>query len=183
MNIRRQKGFSLVEVVITIVIIGIALIAAISGWGNIARHSGDVMWQTKVAYLGQAYLEDILSRRFDESSPLGGGLCTSCAVPSLVGGELQFPADPSPVNPSVDESRDEFDDVDDFDGLEEEAIQVFVDFVGEVKAYKGYMIEVQVSYEDSFLGSEYVKRVEVTVKPPANTGQSPVVFSALKGNY
>ncbi len=44
-----EKGFSLVEVVLTIVIIAIALVAAISGWGNIARHSADVMWQTKVS--------------------------------------------------------------------------------------------------------------------------------------
>lgn len=66
-----QSGFSLVEIIITIVIISIALTAAIAGWGTIAKHSADVMWQTRVSYLGQAYLEEITSRRYDENTPLG----------------------------------------------------------------------------------------------------------------
>ena len=176
-----EKGFSLVEVVLTIVIIGIALVAAISGWGNIARHSADVMWQTKVSYLGQAYLEEILSRRFDENSPIAGGVCT----PSCSDETTEFGIDtsiPSPITSMDGETRDEFDDVDDYDGLSENAIGVFVGLIGEVQAYQGYSVAIEVSYDDR-LGSENLKLIQVTVTPPVNTGQSPVVFSALKGNY
>ncbi|MFY0678782.1 MAG: prepilin-type N-terminal cleavage/methylation domain-containing protein [Neptuniibacter sp.] len=174
MNPAAEKGFSLVEVVITIVIISIALVAAISGWGNIARHSSDVMWQSKVAYLGQAYLEEILSRRFDELTPVGGSpLCSPCTA------EADFGSD-------TGETRSSFDDVDDYHGISENAVGLFVGLIGQVQAYDNYTVSVDVSYVGSTYlsgSNELLKRIQVTVSPPANTGQRAVVFSALKGNY
>ncbi|WP_415895383.1 prepilin-type N-terminal cleavage/methylation domain-containing protein [Neptuniibacter sp. PT34_22] len=180
-----ERGFSLVEVAITIVIIAIALTAAIAGWGTIARHSADVMWQTKVSYLGQAYLEEILSRRYDELTPLGGSPpCDPCTP------EAQFGVNAgAPITSKDGESREEFDDVDDYHGLTENAVGLFNALVtpGGIQPYEGYEVSVQVTYVGSsyFSGSdsELVKQVIVTVTPPANTGQSPVVFSALRGNY
>lgn len=177
-----EKGFSLVEVIITIVIIGIALVAAIGSWGNIARHSADVMWQTKVAYLGQAYLEEILSRRFDENTPIGGGNCSpSCTAEGdfgITGG--------APVTSTDGETRENFDDVDDYDGLNENAVGLFVGLIGQVEAYDNYSVAVDVSYVGTtYLGgtNDLLKEIRVTVTPPTNTGQGPVVFSAIKGNY
>jgi len=182
-----ERGFSLVEVVITIVIIAIALTAAIAGWGTIARHSADVMWQTKVSYLGQAYLEEILSRRYDEETPLGGSPpCNPCSP------EAQFGINAgTPITSKDGESRTEFDDVDDYHGLTENAVGLFNELAsltpGGIQSYEGYQVSVEVTYVGSsyFSGSdsELVKQVIVTVTPPANTGQSPVVFSALRGNY
>jgi len=184
MKAAAEKGFSLVEVVITIVIIGIALVAAISGWGNIARHSADVMWQSKVAYLGQAYLEEILARRFDENTPIGGGACTpACSDEST---EFGVTTSTGPYTSLDGESRENFDDVDDFHGVSENAIGLFVGLIGEVQAYDNYTVSVDVSYVGStyLAGSnELLKQVRVTVTPPANTGQGPVVFSAIKGSY
>ncbi len=172
-----ERGFSLVEIIITIVIIGVALTAAIAGWGTIARHSSDVMWQTRVSYLGQAYLEEILSRRYDEQTPLGGSPpCTTCTAPGSLGFESG-------------ETRATFDDVDDYHGLSENAVGLFNSLVttGGIQSYNGYQVDVQVQY----VGASYfaagnerrVKQIIVTVTPPQNTGQSPVVFSALRGNY
>ena len=169
-----ERGFSLVEVVITIVVIGIALLAAVSGWSNIARNSADVLWQTKVSYLGQAYLEEILSQRYDENTPLGGGICNPCS---------------SVLGPEADEVRTTFDDVDDFNGLSEPATGLFLQIVGgaPVQAYVGYNVSVTVTYSgQAVLGgpdNELAKQVTVTVTPPANTGQGPVAFSGLRGNF
>ncbi|WP_067863227.1 prepilin-type N-terminal cleavage/methylation domain-containing protein [Neptuniibacter marinus] len=172
-----EKGFSLVEVVITIVIIGVALTAAIAGWGNIARHSSDVMWQTRVSYLGQAYLEEILSRRYDELTPAGGSpLCDPCTAEGSFG-------------PDGSETRETFDDVDDYHGLTENAVGLFNSLVtaGGIQSYNGYQVSVQVQYAgDSYFSAsnhELVKQIVVTVTPPQNTGQNPVQFSALRGNY
>lgn len=172
-----EKGFSLVEVIITIVIIAIALTAAIAGWSNISRHSADVMWQTKVSYLGQAYLEEILSRRFDELTPIGGSpVCSPCTPAADLGAD-------------TGETRATFDDVDDYHNLTENAVGLFNSLItpGGIKSYAGYSVSVQVEYAGadyfSVGQSELVKQVIVTVTPPANTGQSPVQFSALRGNY
>lgn len=177
-----EKGFSLVEIIITIVVISIALTAAIAGWGNLAKHSADVMWQTRVSYLGQAYLEEILSRRFDENTPFGGGDCaTGCTT---VGG---FGSD-------TGENRATFDDVDDYHGEEDDLSTDAVGLFGSaIQSYRGYRVEVDVTCEDDVFfnvsepgGSDpcrWVKQVLVTVTPPGNTGQAPVVFSGLKGSY
>ena len=172
-----ERGFSLVEVVITIVIIGIALTAAVAGWGNIARHSSDVMWQTRVSYLGQAYLEEILSRRYDELTPAGGSpICAPCSTEGSFG-------------PDDSETRETFDDVDDYHGLTENAVGLFNALVtaGGIQPYNGYQVSVQVRHVggDYFSAGneELVKQIVVTVSPPKNTGQSPVQFSALRGNY
>ncbi|EAR61207.1 prepilin-type N-terminal cleavage/methylation domain-containing protein [Neptuniibacter caesariensis] len=170
-----ERGFSLVEIIITIVIIAIALTAAISGWGTIARHSSDVMWQTRISYLGQAYLEEILSRPYDELTPLGGSpACSPCTPQGSFG-------------PDGGEVRSTFDDVDDYHGLSESAVGLFNELVtsGGIASYRGYQVDVSVTYAGSQVGitNELVKQVTVTVTPPQNTGQSPVNFSALRGNY
>jgi len=180
-----ERGFSLVEIVITIVIISIALTAAIASWGTIASRSADVMWQTKVSYLGQAYLEEILSRRYDELTPLGGSPpCDPCSPTSLFGISAG-----SPVTSKDGESRDAFDDVDDYHGLTENAVGLFTETVtpGGIQSYQGYSVSVEVRYVGASYftaaDTELVKEVIVTVTPPANTGQGPVKFSALRGNY
>lgn len=170
-----EKGFSLVEIIITIVIIGIALTAAVAGWGTIARHSADVMWQTRVSYLGQAYLEEILSRRYDELTPLGGSpICAPCTA------EGSFGADSGEI-------RSTFDDVDDYHNLSENAVGLFNALVtsGGIQSYAGYQVDVSVAYAGAQVGltNELVKQITVTVTPPQNTGQAPVRFTALRGNY
>lgn len=172
-----ERGFSIIEVIVTIVIISIALTAAIASWGNIAKHSSDVMWQTRVSYLGQAYLEEILSRRYDETTPVGGSpICNPCTA------EVSF-------GPEGSETRETYDDVDDYHGLNENAVGLFNAVVtsGGISSYRNYQVSVEVSY----VGSSYfsvsdnslVKQVIVTVTPPGNTGQGAVKFSALRGNY
>lgn len=172
-----ERGFSIIEVIVTIVIISIALTAAIASWGNIAKHSADVMWQTRVSYLGQAYLEEILSRRYDEATPLGGSpICNPCTAEASFG-------------PEGSETRQTYDDVDDYHGLNENAVGLFNALVTPdgIASYRNYQVSVEVSY----VGASYfsasddslVKQIIVTVTPPGNTGQGAVKFSALRGNY
>ena len=135
------------------------------------------MWQSKVAYLRQAYLEEILSRRYDALTPLGGApVCGPCTP------EADF-------GPETGENRQTFDDVDDYHGLSESAVGLFNELVtsGGIASYRGYQVDINVSYVGATYfavgDEEEIKQIQVVVTPPTNTGQSPVTFTALRGNY
>ena len=68
----RVQGFSLVELIVTIVVTAIALTALGVGLLTANRASVDPVVSMRAAALGQAYLEEILSKRFDENNGLGG---------------------------------------------------------------------------------------------------------------
>ncbi|MGB0468357.1 MAG: type IV pilus modification PilV family protein [Pontibacterium sp.] len=175
-----NAGFTLVELVITLSLVSIALLAIIYGWSLSAQHSADATWQAKTAYIGQTYLEEILTKRFDEQSsvdgsfPCGSGLFQGVAMPACSAASAFGTVD--------GESRNAFDDVDDYHNLDE-APMVLLDalYTGNVNPYGAYRVTVVVSYDTSLVATaNMVKRVQVTVTPP---GQSPVRFSAYKGNY
>lgn len=61
---RRARGFSLVELVITIVVIAIALTALLLALDSATRSSADPMAVTQAVAIGQAYLEEISSKSY-----------------------------------------------------------------------------------------------------------------------
>ncbi|UPQ84207.1 prepilin-type N-terminal cleavage/methylation domain-containing protein [Pseudomonas knackmussii] len=70
--IRPQRGMTLVELVITIVIIGIAAAALFSAMASITARSADPMLRQQSVYIAQAYLEEILRQSY---SPITPGDC------------------------------------------------------------------------------------------------------------
>lgn len=67
-QIQAQRGFTLIEGVITIVILGIAMITLTSFLFPQAERSAIPFYQARAAAIGQAFLNEILSRKFDEQS-------------------------------------------------------------------------------------------------------------------
>lgn len=124
---KKTTGFSLIELVITIVVLGIALSALSSSLFTSVGRNADPLWQSKSSQLSQAYLDEILSMRYDESSPLGGGSIGVCNTPGSETGEA---------------SRSLYDDVDDYDGLAETA-----DFLDTItpSSYSGYTVSIEVT--------------------------------------
>jgi MSHA pilin protein MshD len=88
MNIRRQTGTTLIELVVAIVIISIAVSAVLGVLSSNIAHSADPMINHQAVAIAEAYLEEIALRSFHD--------------PDGVDGEA---------------SRDLYDDVDDYDGL------------------------------------------------------------------
>ena len=175
-----NAGFTLIELVITIVITSVALVAIIYGWSISAQHSADVTWQARTAYIGQTYLEEILTKRFDENSSSDGLL--PCGVGTF--GTDTMPACTSAANFGNDsEARANFDDVDDYHGLTEVPLSLLDNiFTGNNNPYSNYSVSVAVAYDTTQINvTSMVKRITVTVTPPGNL--NPVVFSAYKGNY
>ena len=67
---RRQSAFTLIEVIVTIVVIGIAATALMSVFSQMARSSVDPALQQQATTIAEAYLEEILARSFND--PQGG---------------------------------------------------------------------------------------------------------------
>lgn len=162
-----ERGFSLVESILTIAIIGVALVVLVSAWGQTAKRSADPFWQAKAAYLGQAYIEEILTKSFDENTPVGGQpACTSATCSTTLGPESEV--------------RGVYDDVDDYNGLNEAPSE---NALGVVRPeYNNYRVAVTVSYAGGEIGrpNHTVKKIEVRVTPP---GEQMQRYTVYRGNY
>lgn len=158
MKLLAARGFSLIELIITIMVLGIALSAMTSSlFGGVGRNA-DPLWQSKATQLSQAYLDEILSMRYQENSPLGGGAVNSCFASGAEAGET---------------GRSLYDDVDDYHGLSETA-----DFLDTTTAsvYSGYNVNIEVTCGAVVANS---KLIAVTITSPANQS---LVFSVIRAD-
>ena len=168
-----NKGFTLVEAIVAMVIISIAALAMASALGVAFSHSSDSLLNTKILQLGHAYLEEIQSRRFDERSGLTGlPPCTPAGVNcGAIGPE--------------GETRRRFDDVDDYHGLVESPP---LDANGDPRTeFSGFNVQVNIAYVNATQiaawqldDSSDAKVITVTVIAP--DGQSRT-FQQIRGNY
>ena len=63
---RRQSAFTLIEIIVTIIVIGIAGTALLSVFTNMIRGSADPVIQQQATTIGEAYLEEIMLRAYDD---------------------------------------------------------------------------------------------------------------------
>ena len=158
-----NRGFSLIELVITILVLGIALSAlSTSLFSNIGRNA-DPLWQSKATQLAQAYLDEILAMRYADASPLGGGSVGACNIDG---------------NEADETSRLLYDDVDDYHGLNESG-----DFLDTATSsdYSQYTINIQVRCVDhSNAASTNSKWILLTITAPGNNA---LRFSAFRGDF
>ncbi len=149
-----QRGMTLVELVITIVIVGIAAAALYTAMAAITGRSADPLLRQQSLSLAEAYLEEILLQSFLD--PTTGTAC-----------------------PSPPSDRADFDNVCDYDGLADDgAHNARGDAISNLEAYD---VAVQVSAQAwSGLAASDVFYVEVTVTDPA--GQ-PLVLGGYRTRY
>lgn len=185
---RRQQGLTLIEMVLTIVILAISLIAITSILSSGVGRSADTTVELRSAALAHSYLNEILGKRFDENShPRGIPPCRSnCTVIANFGPD--------------GETRAQYDDVDDYNGLDEGEGQAFPlrDANGATRiGYENFRVRVSVRYmniaasgtEENLAvaasdldDNEDAKVITVTVNF-LNSGTEGVRYSAYKTNY
>lgn len=165
--ISRQTGVTLIELIISIVVIGIALAALISNLSSgIARSANPLLEQQALA-LSQAYLNEITAMAFDDQTPVGGGQVSSSQNPCVQSNEGQ--------------SRENFDDVDDYHGLVEQPPQLIETSLDLIRLQE-YSVSISVNCAGSDLGvaNEYAKRILVSIRLPGGDVRSA---SSYKGNF
>ena len=161
--LKQQRGVTLIELVITIVLISIAISGVVGVFSLVVGRSADTLFQSRTTAIGQAYLDEILSRRFDQSTGTGG-------VPPYDG--------TCRVQPGGGD-RDKFGVVDDYDDINGESPQLASGDFG--VEYSAFSVSVAVTCSGSEVSvGEDAKRIDVTVNPP----QGPeMVFTAYRGNF
>lgn len=199
LNLPKQNaGITLVELVVTIVILSIALlgIAATLNFG--VSQSSNTLFELRATALAQSYLDEILSKKFDERSRNSG--IPPCRATGLSGRNCTTTLGAN----GSESARTSFDDVDDYNGLDEGANSSpaadLLDAQGVVRAgYAGFRVQVSVSLIDlvtpdpvaTFPGGSVVlnpipddvydaKLITVTVTDGSADG---LKFSAYKSNF
>lgn len=117
MHINKQQGVTLIEMVVFIVIVGIAVTGVMATYINVTRHSADPMIKMRSIELGQSFLEEILLKAYDDNTPLGGGCVRFPSGSSRCASGGAASAQTVAAFGADGELRDTFDDVDDFHNL------------------------------------------------------------------
>lgn len=158
-----QRGATLVELVMTIVIISVAIAGVVGAFALISGRSADPLNQTRAVELAQLYMDEIISKKYDDTTPQGGtpkysGSCT--------------------IGPEG-ENRGTFDDVDDYHNTTDSPpANAEAAFSG----YSEFSVNVTVTCAGDEVGlpvSE-AKRIDLTITAPG--GQS-FLFSAYRANF
>jgi len=156
-GLRKQKGVTLMEAIVFLVVIGIAFSALMSVFSNsvVGNKSITPVVRAKALEIAQAQLDEILSRKFDENTPTGGvPACGSTGAVACLG-----------IVPDSD-----FDDVGDYQGFS-------------TLAAPGYPVSVTVVNAGADLGlaADQAKLVTVSVGMPA--GSDRLTLSAYRANF
>lgn len=160
----RQQGATLVELVMTIVVISIAIAGVVGAFALMAGRSADPLDQTRAVSLAQLYMDEILSRKYDEATPAGG-------VPKHNGCSVI----------TEESQREDYDDVDDYDAVSN-AVPSNADGDSLGTAYAGFTVSVSVTCAGGEVGlpGDEAKRIDITIVDVS--GQN-YFFTAYRVNY
>jgi MSHA pilin protein MshD len=101
---QRQRGLTLIELIMFIVIVGVALAGVLTVLNHTTRHSADPLIRKQALAIAEAILEEVMSQPFTWCDPDDANAATATSTAGCAGGTSA-------------ESRGTFDNVSDYDGL------------------------------------------------------------------
>ena len=199
---RTQRGFTLIETVIFIIVMGLALGGIVSLFVQSAIGGRYPFDQQRAIALANTYMDEILRKRWDEGVPLGGGcvatgsgycpgicalkvypVCGTCLLNNAPPGSCVAPAavvPPAAPGPEPGEGRAAYDDIDDYNGLVDAPP---VDSTGApIPGYAGYSVAVAVTNPAApwnGVPAADTKQIVVTV----SLGVESYALTAYRVNY
>lgn len=186
----RLRGFTLIESIVVMVIIGLAMVTLTSFLYPQVERSAAPHYQTRAANLGQSMMSQILARGFDQHSDFDGGLlrcgeagAEACTAPESLGREGE-------TTPA------EFNDVDDYIGCwygdraadcgEITPARPLENILGQdiSASYGNFTVTVAVSYADSRYQPVATISALKQIRLSVDTGRfGEYHFMAYRGNY
>lgn len=160
-----QRGATLVELIITIVIISVAIAGVVGAFALISGRSADPLNQTRAVALAQLYGDEILSRKYDEATPTGG-------VPRHSGCAIN----------TEESDRADYDDVDDYNAVNDAAPSNADGDPLSPAAYNGFRVSISVSCAGDEVGLAVAdaKRIDIRIADPS--GQD-FLFTVYRANF
>jgi len=151
----RQKGISLIELVIFMVIVGIAMTGIISSINFSVQHSADPVVKKQALAIAEALLEEVMLQNFND--PDGGANV-------------------------VEASRDLYDDIDDYNNYNRAGISSVNAPNTTITGLGNYNVQVGVdpSVNLNGISGGNVKLITVTVTGPLNT---TVILQGYRTSY
>ena len=174
---RAERGLSLIELVVFIVVLGIGLAGTLVAYNQATRSSVDPLVRKQVLAIAASLLEEIQLRGFtycdpDDANVFSATIASTAATPGETPCATKaeappFGPDATPVNET---SRTAYDNVNDYHGLTMSGIQ---DIQGNAVAGLGqYQASVSVTTAGASFGlsAEEALLIAVTVSGPAQVG-------------
>lgn len=152
---RRQAAFTLIEIIVTIVVIAVAATALLGFFGSAVRGSAEPVILQQATTIAEAYVEEIMLKAFDDpTDPEQGMASTEAGEPT----------------------RDLFDDVQDYNHLATTEVRDQNNIA--LAALASYSVNVVV--DAATINTVPSMKIEVTVDHPAI---SPVRLVAYRTDY
>jgi len=169
----QQRGFSLIEMIVVIVVLGIGLTGVTLVINETVKQSPRPLVQTRAMELAQTYLDEILAKRFDETSGQGG-------LPRCDSTDNAAQVCSNTMGNEEGNSRLLFDDVDDYNNLNNSPPITASGTT--LSNYDSYRVQIAVTYAGGDLGlaNRGAKRITVTVTTPLGT---TIPVSAYRVNF
>ncbi|CAM2781859.1 type IV pilus modification PilV family protein [Moritella viscosa] len=183
---RNQRGFTLIEIVVGMVVLAISLVIVTGIFLPQANNTVTPMYQIKATALGKRIMDQVLIRYYDETSTSSGGFIR-CGEQNSDGVVL-FPcsSDLGTDGSEVSSAPGNFNDVDDYNIYcgNSDPGAALASFTNE---YPGYGLRICVSFAaDKFNSNltsdvtDIAKRIRVTISMP---NDEAIELTSFKGNY
>lgn len=175
-----QKGFTLIETIVGIVVLAISFSVLTSLIFPISEQSADQLHQVKAAELAQSMLNEIQNKAFDQHSDMAGGR-VRCGENSIVCSTVMGPETIS----GVTETRTTFNDVDDYNALNY-SVGTIENSQGTIlDLYTGYEMSISVCNDGDYDGNcdantTTAKLIIVTIITPTDFS---LKFSTYRANF
>jgi MSHA pilin protein MshD len=164
-----DRGFTFIEIIMVIVVLGIIMPGVMLYFIQGVSGSAAAQRRTTAILLAEGLMEEIKSKRWDETAAGINSTCTDASVMMGADGE----------------TRADYDDIDDFNGISNTPPQ---DSQGAVMAnYPGFSQQVAVSYasaadlDSAAGGPTCYKRIAVTITD--TSGGGAITLVTLKTAY